>query len=87
MRHRLRPRIVAEFDDTALMNAFGREGRGVFMSPSVLEAQIAAQYGVGVLGRSDELVEEFFAISVERRISHPSVAAITRVARAKLFHV
>lgn len=87
VRHRLRPRIVAEFDDTALMNAFGREGRGVFMSPSVLEAQIAAQYGVGVLGRSDELVEEFFAISVERRISHPSVAAITRVARAKLFHV
>lgn len=86
VRQRLRPRIVGEFDDTALMNAFGREGRGVFMGPSVLEAQIAAQYGVGVLGRSEELVEEFFAISVERRISHPSVAAITRAARAKLFH-
>ena len=87
VRHRLRPRIVGEFDDTALMNAFGREGRGVFMGPTVLEAQIAAQYRVGVLGRSDELVEEFFAISVERRISHPSVAAITHAARAKLFHV
>ena len=86
-KHHLQPRVVGEFDDSALMNAFGREGRGVFMSPSVLEAQIASQYGVGVLGRSDELVEEFFAISVERRISHPSVAAITRVARAKLFHV
>nr|WP_145550440.1 transcriptional activator NhaR [Variovorax boronicumulans] len=87
VRHRLRPRIVGEFDDTALMNAFGREGRGVFMGPTVLEAQIAAQYRVGVLGRSDELVEEFFAISVERRISHPSVAAITHAARARLFHV
>lgn len=87
LRLRLRPRIVGEFDDTALMNAFGREGRGVFIGPAVLEAQIATQYRVGVLGRTEELVEEFFAISVERRISHPSVAAITRAARAKLFHV
>lgn len=87
MRLRLRPRIVGEFDDTALMNAFGREGRGVFIGPAVLEAQIATQYRVGVLGHAEELVEEFFAISVERRISHPSVAAITRAARAKLFHV
>ncbi len=85
VRHQLRPRIVGEFDDSALMNAFGREGRGVFMSPSVLEAQTIAQYGVEVLGRSDELVEEFFAISVERRITHPCVAAITQVARARLF--
>ena len=85
-RLHLRPRIVGEFDDTALMNAFGREGRGVFMSPSVLEAQTVSQYGVEVIGRSAELVEEFFAISVERRITHPCVAAITRVARAKLFN-
>jgi LysR family transcriptional activator of nhaA len=85
-RLQIRPRIVGEFDDTALMNAFGREGRGVFMSPSVLEQQTVAQYGVQVLGRSAELAEEFFAISVERRITHPCVAAITRVARAKLFH-
>ncbi len=86
VRHRLHPRIVGEFDDTALMNAFGREGRGVFMSPTALEPQILAQYGVAVLGRTEELVEEFFAISVERRITHPCVAAITRAARTKLFH-
>ncbi|CAN5672788.1 transcriptional activator NhaR [soil metagenome] len=84
-RHQIRPRIIAEFDDGALMNAFGREGRGVFMTPSVLEAEIEAQYGVSVIGRTDELMEEFFAISVERRISHPCVAAITRAARAQLF--
>ena len=84
--HGLHPKIVAEFDDSALMNAFGREGRGVFMSPTVLEAEIQAQFGVEVLGRTDELVEEFFAISVERRITHPCVAAITRAAKAQLLH-
>ncbi|MDB5848265.1 MAG: transcriptional activator NhaR, partial [Rhodoferax sp.] len=69
--NQLRPRIVAEFDDSALMNAFGREGRGVFMSPSVLEAEIRSQFGVEVIGHTADLVEEFFAISVERRITHP----------------
>ena len=84
-RQQLHPRVVAEFDDGALLNAFGREGRGVFMAPSVLEAEIAAQYGVQVIGRSAELVEEFFAISVERRITHACVAAITDAARGRLF--
>ena len=83
-QHRLQPRAVGEFDDAALMKAFGREGRGVFMSPTVLEAETCEQYGVRVLGRSDELVEEFFAISLERRITHPCVVAITRAARGKL---
>lgn len=67
------------------MNAFGREGRGVFTSPTVLEEETQAQFGVEVIGRSTELVEEFFAISVERRISHPCVAAITKAARSDLF--
>jgi LysR family transcriptional regulator, transcriptional activator of nhaA len=84
-RHRLTPRIVGEFDDGALMKAFGRDGLGVFPSPTVLEAEIRSQYGVQVLGRSDEIVEEFYAISVERRITHPCVAAITSAARAELF--
>lgn len=84
-RHRLQPRVVAEFDDSALMKAFGREGRGVFLSPSVVEARTMAQYSVEALGRSDELVESFYAISVERRITHPCVAAITQAARDALF--
>jgi LysR family transcriptional activator of nhaA len=81
----IRPRLVGEFDDSALMTAFGREGRGVFMSPSVLERETCAQYGVVVLGRTDELVEEFYAVSVERRITHPCVEAITQAARGSLF--
>jgi LysR family transcriptional activator of nhaA len=84
-RHQIAPHIIGEFDDGALMTAFGREGRGVFMAPTVTEAKTVAQFGVEVIGRSDELVEEFFAVSVERRITHPCVVAITDAARGELF--
>ena len=84
-RHQVHPRVIGEFDDGALMTAFGREGRGVFIAPTVLEAETVAQFGVHVIGRSDELVEEFFAVSVERRITHPCVVAITAAARGQLF--
>jgi LysR family transcriptional activator of nhaA len=84
-RHGVVPHIVGEFDDGALMTAFGREGRGVFMAPGVMEAETVQQFGVEVIGRSDELREEFYAVSVERRITHPCVVAITDAARAKLF--
>lgn len=83
--HKVRPRVIGEFDDAALMKAFGGEGRGIFMTPSVLEPETSAQYGVRVVGRTEELVEEFYAITVERRISHPCVAAITDAARDQLF--
>jgi LysR family transcriptional activator of nhaA len=85
--HQLHPRAIGEFDDAALMKAFGGEGRGVFMAPTVLEDETCAQHGVQVLGRTSELVEEFYAISVERRITHPCVVAITQAAREALFGV
>ena len=84
-RHQIQPRTIGEFDDGALMNAFGRKGRGVFMAPSAMEQDIIEQFGVVLIGRSNELEEEFFAVSVERRISHPCVAAITTAARGQLF--
>jgi len=83
--HGVRPQVVGEFDDSALVTAFGREGRGVFMAPAVLEREIREQHGVQVIGRTDDLVEEFYAISVERRITHPCVEAITQAARGRLF--
>jgi LysR family transcriptional activator of nhaA len=86
-QRQLQPRVVGEFDDGALTGAFGREGRGVFMAPTVIEAVVQAQYGVELVGRSEELREEFFAISVERRITHPCVVAITQSARSRLFGV
>ena len=82
--HKLHPRVIGEFDDAALMKAFGGEGRGVFMTPTVLESETSAQYGVRVVGRTSELIEEFYAVSVERRITHPCVAAITDAAREQL---
>lgn len=84
-RLQLRPRVVGEFDDGALMKAFGRQGTGIFMSPTVVENETVAQYGVQIIGRSDEMVEDFYAISVERRITHPGVVAITQAARGALF--
>lgn len=77
--------VVAEFDDGALTKAFGRQGVGVFMGPTVLAAEIASQYDVEILGAATDLVEEFYAISIERRITHAAVAAITSSARSELF--
>jgi LysR family transcriptional activator of nhaA len=79
------PRIVGEFDDSALMKAFGQNGQGIFVGSTALEREIRDQYGVRVLGRTDAVREEFFAISVERRLSHPCVIAITERARGDLF--
>ena len=84
-KHQIRPRIVGEFDDGTLMKTFGREGRGIFMSASVLEAETITQYGVEVIGRTEEIMENFFAVSIERRITHPCVAAITEAARERFF--
>ena len=83
--NKLRPRVVGEFDDSALMKAFGQRGAGVFIGPTVLESEIEKQYGVKTLGRTLDIVEEFFAISVERRVTHPSVVAITAAAKDRLF--
>ncbi len=81
----IHPKIVAKFDDSALAKEFGRHGAGVFIGPTVLASAIGKQFGVKTLGATDEVVDEFFAISVERRITHPGVAAITQSARNALF--
>lgn len=86
VKHQVTPQIIGEFDDVPLMKSFGREGRGVFMAASVLEAETIAQYGVEVVGHTEEIIEHFFAVSLERRIKHPCVAAITDSARRKFTH-
>lgn len=85
-QHHLHPRIVGEFDDPALLGAFGRAGAGVFAVPSVLARQIAPHDGSLVrLGATDAVVEQFYAISVERRLTHPAVVAVSHAARRELF--
>jgi LysR family transcriptional activator of nhaA len=74
------PRVVGEFEDSALLKAFGEAGVGVFIMPSVVAARISRQYGVAMVGQTQDVVEQVYAISVERRISHPAVQTISRSA-------
>ena len=81
----VRPRSVAEIEDSAVLKVFGGSGVGLFAAPSAVETEVRRQYGVSVVGRVDAIQERFYAISVERRISHPAVLAITRAARQDIF--
>jgi LysR family transcriptional activator of nhaA len=82
---RIRPQVVGEFDDSALLKVFGQSGVGAFAVPTVIEKQVREQYGVQLIGRSDQVVERFYAISAERHVKHPGVLAIANVARTKIF--
>lgn len=81
----VRPEIVGEFQDNALLFVFGQAGAGVFAAPAAIEAEIRRRYRVGVIGRTDAVTESYYAISVERKLKHPAVVAICETARAKLF--
>jgi LysR family transcriptional regulator, transcriptional activator of nhaA len=79
------PQVIAEFEDSALLKVFGADGVGIFPAPSVMESELCRQYGVEVIGRVEEVRERFYAISVERRLKHPAVIAISLAARNELF--
>ncbi len=81
----IRPRIVAECDDSALAKDLGKEGMGVFAAPTIVEAEVRQQYRVRVVGRSPDVRQQFYAISVERKIKHPAVMAICQAARQEIF--
>ena len=79
------PKIVAEFDDSALLKAFGSAAVGIFPSPTVIAEEVEHMYHASVIGTVDELVETYYAISPERKLKHPGVMRITQEARKKLF--
>jgi LysR family transcriptional regulator, transcriptional activator of nhaA len=81
----VRPVIAGEFDDSALMMAFGARGLGVFAAPRVLEDEALSQHGVSVIGRAEEVRETFYAITVERRLRHPAVVTLAGAARDAIF--
>ncbi len=81
----LRPKVVAELDDSALAKDFGQEGIGVFAVPSVIEAEVRRQYRVRLVGRAPAVRHQFYAISVERKIKHPAVVAVCETARKDIF--
>jgi LysR family transcriptional activator of nhaA len=82
----IRPRLVAEIEDSALLKVFGQHGAGIFAAPTVVAAEVRRQYGVRALGVAAGVRERFYAITVERRITHPGTAAIAAAARERLFH-
>jgi LysR family transcriptional activator of nhaA len=79
------PRIVGEFEDSALMSVFGHGAGGAFAAPAAIERDVCRFYGVRVIGRIDAIRERYYAISVERRLKHPGVLAVTNAARDQLF--
>jgi len=81
----VQPKIVGEFDDSALMKAFGKSGSGIFIAPSVIADEVMEQYDVELIGQTDAVTESFYAISVERKVKHPGIVAITEGARRQLF--
>ena len=83
--HGLHPTIVAEFDDSALMTAFGQAGNLAFPAPTAIAGEITRQYRARPIGRIKAVRERYYAISAERRLKHPGVLAITTAARTEVF--
>lgn len=81
----VRTKIVAECDDSALGKDFGSVGMGVFAAPAVIETEVKRQYGVSVVGRTADVKQQFYAISVEKKIKHPAVSAICDAAKHEIF--
>ena len=82
---KVRPRVLAEFDDSALLKAFGNAALGVFPAPAVITDEVLSMYHARLVGRVDLVVESYFAISPERKLKHPAVLQITENARRSLF--
>ena len=81
----IRPNIVGEFDDSALLNAFGQEGVGVYPVPTAIVKLVQKQSGSVLLGTTQAVTEQFYAISTERRLTHPAVLAISQAAQQDMF--
>ena len=81
----IRPQVVGELDDPALVQVLGEAALGVFATPSVVEEDVQQHYKVQLVGRAKALQQRFYAISVERQIRHPAVLAICEAARRDIF--
>lgn len=81
----IRPKVEGEFEDSALLKVFGQTGVGLFAAADVVSSEIRRQYQVEQLGTLDGVRERFYAVTVERKLVHPGVIAISNTARQKLF--
>ncbi|HVZ17055.1 MAG TPA: transcriptional activator NhaR [Terriglobales bacterium] len=81
----IRPLVIGEFEDYALLRAFGETGAAIFPLPSVVEPQIKRQKSLRTIGTTNDVLTQFYAISGERKLEHPAVIAIRNAARKELF--
>jgi LysR family transcriptional regulator, transcriptional activator of nhaA len=81
----LRPLVVGEFEDYALLRVFGQKGAGVYPAPRIFEKELKRNYGLAPIGLAKGVTARFYAISTEKKIRHPAVAAICEAARRTLF--
>ena len=81
----IHPVIVGQFDDSALLKSFGQSGLGIFFMSSAIEDEICETFNVRSIGSLHHIQQKYYAISAERRVRHPAVAAICHTARASLF--
>lgn len=82
---RVRPRIVGEFDDSALLKAFGQGGAGLFVAPTAIADYVCRQYDVRAVGRIQSVIERLCAITTERRMQHSAAVADTQAASREVF--
>ncbi len=82
--NRVRPHVVGEFDDSAMLKIMGRAGVGVFPVANTILNDVIEMYGVELIAAIPGVSEKFYALSVERKVKHPAVLAISEVARKKL---
>jgi LysR family transcriptional regulator, transcriptional activator of nhaA len=81
----IQPHIVGKFDDSALMKAFGKAGVGIFPAPAILSDEIREQYGAEIIGYAHGVTVRYYAISIERKLTHPAVVAVSEAAKQSLF--
>jgi len=84
-RMSIRPKIIAEFDDSALMKAFGTGGKGIFPAPVVISKEVCEMYQASEIGRVPEIQEEYYAISPERKVKHPAMVTMKQISQETLF--
>jgi LysR family transcriptional activator of nhaA len=80
-----RPRLVGELEDPALVNILALHGLGFMSVPTIVAKEVVTRFGFRAIGCTDECQQQFYAISAERKLTHPAVLAITSSARAALF--
>ena len=81
----IHPRIVAEFQDAAQLKSFGEMGLGIFPAPAIIADEVTRQHLVEEIGEIYDVFENFYAISIERRIKHPAVVAIIEGVQIEVF--